>query len=374
MKKQKPVLVALDAGSGNVAMRFLDDNNELKQFIMPSLIRSGKMQRGSKASTSTWITDNGAVYSVTSTGSRQQLINTLDPAYQIGDAHRVLVHDALAKAGLSGREVIIADTLPADQYFHANQDINFDRIELKKESLMKPVTNESGLVPPAKVIKVTVFPEAVPAFVSCLYKDDGTTEKAFDKCTSSIVVDIGRFTNDMARLDENNEVIDRRTTENGIHVMIDRVHTLIQENEKTLGLKETKEIDTASLDKFIRNGYIGSEAESQKEYRVDIRPIVRQAAQELVNAIEEDIRSMHRNLLDIDILVFVGGGANWLGGGLGDDYVPNLAKQWHNNVFIPENPEMAIVRGVHLMMLDDAESESEVQPVAVTEKAELPEE
>jgi len=348
--KQKPVLVAIDGGSGNIAVRYLNDDGKAHQFIMRSVIRRGHLQQGSKESNSTWHTAEGELYSVTSTGTRMDLVDTCDPQYQISDANRVLVVDALVKAGLEGRDIILADTLPADQFYGEN-GINHERIEAKKKSLMLPVKNYTGKVTPPRILEVKIWPEAVPAFVSASIADDGSENPAMEGVRHSIVVDIGRFTCDLAMLDDNDDVISRLTTENGIHMLIKRFHALLMEHEQELGIVEAKEINPAALDTIIENGYIGSSAPAMASKRINIEKLVKIAAQELAGLIRSDIRALHRNLSDIDVLLVVGGGANWLGGKL--SYLPNFAEEWHQYVYIPEQPEMAVVRGVHLLALGE---------------------
>lgn len=343
-----PVLVAVDGGSGNIAVRYTKEDGNVHQFLMRSVVRRGHLQQGSRESNSTWQTADGEIYSVTSTGSKMELIDTCDPAYQISAANRVLVIDALVKAGLADRDIILADTLPADQFYGEN-GIDTARIEAKKASLMQPVTSYTGKVKAPRIKEVRIFPEAVPAFVSASIRDDGTNEPEMDHTGNTIVVDIGRFTCDIAVLDAHNDVIGRATTENGIHVMIKRLQALLIENEADLGVEETKEISPAALDDIIRNGYIGPTAEARKHLRTSIEHLATTAAKELSDRIREDVRALHRSLADIEVLLVVGGGANWLGGKL--SYLPNFAEGWHPKglVFIPEEPEMAVVRGVHIL-------------------------
>lgn len=76
-------------------------------------------------------TDEDEIYSVTNDATSIELVNTCDPEYQLSPANRVLVLNALSRAGLGGRDVVLADTLPADQYYGDN-GINKVRIEAKK--------------------------------------------------------------------------------------------------------------------------------------------------------------------------------------------------------------------------------------------------
>lgn len=350
-----PILVAVDGGSGNIAVRYSLPDGEVKSFLMRSVIRRGNLQQGNKESLSTWRTGDDQVFSVTSTGSRMDLVDTCDPQYQISDANRVLIIDALVKAGLEDVDIILADTLPANQYYGAGKTVDQKRINAKKESLMQPVSSYSGKVKPPRIVEVKIWPEAVPAFVSASFNDDGTPNEALEGVQYSIVVDIGRFTCDIAMLDPNDEVIDRLTTENGIHVMLNRFQELLEQEEEKLGINEAREISPAALDTIINNGFIGSAIKAMEKKRINIQHLALKAASELSERIKEDIRSMHRNLSDIDCLLVVGGGANWLGGKL--DYMPNFAESWFPNgfVYIPENPELAVVRGVHLLAAGEAQ-------------------
>ena len=45
--------------------------------------------------------------------------------------------------------------------------------------------------------------------------------------------------------------------------------------------------------------------------------------------------------------LIVGGGANWLG---------HIAQEWHDVVDIPQDPHLAICRGVHLLLQSQRES------------------
>ncbi|HFU2857289.1 TPA: plasmid segregation protein ParM domain-containing protein [Enterobacter cloacae] len=346
----KPILVAVDGGSGNIAIRFDMDGKTVSR-ISPALVRAGNLQHGAVESGTTWETigEHGQpqTYSVVTSGNN--LVNTCDPGYQASAAHRVLVINALAAAGLGGKDVIIADTLPADQYYGDNGQINQANIKAKKQSLMTEVKNYSGTVESPRVLDVKVYPEAVPAYYSAAILPDMTPNPEFEQITSAIVVDVGRFTCDIAEINRDYQVVSRATTEHGIQIMLQRLHTLIQENEQSLGLKETKEISVEAMDAIIRQGYIGSRLESQAKKRKDVTHLIQQAAREMAEIIRADIRGVHRNLADIDLMLVVGGGANWIGGKL--PHINDYTADWDCPVIIPDNPELAIVRGVHLSML-----------------------
>ncbi|MGL5103100.1 MAG: plasmid segregation protein ParM domain-containing protein [Plesiomonas sp.] len=359
-----PIFVAVDAGSGNIAVRYELDG-KIHSKVTPARAIQGNAQSMNLEAGTSWETtgDSGekAVFSVVSRGN--DLINTCDPSYQISPAHRVMVINTLAQMGLGGRDIILADTLPINQFYSDLGVINTARIEAKRQSLMTAVKNYSGQLESPRIIDVHVFPEAIPAYVSATVMPDMSQNKELEGAESVIVVDLGRFTCDIAELDGNHQIVNRGTSEHGIHIMLHRVHALIQENATKLGITEPEQIAVESIDGIIRQGYIGSRLESAAHKRIDIRPLVTQAAQELSLLVRKDIRGVHRNLSDIDILIVVGGGANWIGGKL--DYLPNFTQDWECPVYIPDTPEFAIVRGVHLALMDQAESIiAEINPEA----------
>lgn len=343
-----PVFVAVDGGSGNIAVRYTDDKGGDVFQITPSLIRRGLLQQGTQESKSTWMTADKVLYSVVDDATSMELENTCDTIYQLSAQNRVLVLDALVKAGLASREVVIADTLPADQ-FYGDNGINWARIEEKKKNIMQPITSYTGAVQPPRVVHSVIMPEAVTAFVSASLLADGSDNPAFEGVNRCLIVDLGRFTCDIAVVNSGLDVLNRVTTEHGVQVMVKRLHHLIQQHEADLGLTETTKLNLASMDGFIERGYIGSQAKAREAQRKDIRHLVVQAAQELADMIKTDIRAMTKGFAgDIDMLLFVGGGANWLGGKLG--YVKDFSQEWHDYTYIPDNPERAIVDGAFLML------------------------
>ncbi|WP_340615856.1 ParM/StbA family protein [Xenorhabdus entomophaga] len=353
---KQPILVAVDAGSGNIAIRFRRERDgEIENTIIPARVCQGNAQSMALEAGTSWETegDHGenVVFSVVSGGN--DLVNTCDPNYQSSPAHRVLVINALAQLGLGGQEIILADTLPINQFYSDLGKIDQNRLEAKRESLMKPVNNVSGQYEAPHIIDVMVYPEAIPAYVSASVTSDMKPNPDLDGAESIMVVDVGRFTCDIAVLDKTYQVVKRRTSEHGVYMMLDRVHALLQENAEKLNIAEPKEIHLESIDTFIRQGYIGSRLKSAADKRIKIDEVVQQAAEEFAEIIRNDIRTVHRNLSDIDVLILVGGGANLIGGKL--EYLNNCTTGWGCPVYIPDNPEFAIVRGVHMAFEIDAE-------------------
>ncbi|KMJ46681.1 hypothetical protein AB204_02350 [Xenorhabdus khoisanae] len=351
---EQPILVAVDAGSGNIAIRF-ERNGEIENHIIPARVRQGNAQSMALEAGTSWETegDHGenVVFSVVSGGN--DLVNTCDPNYQSSPAHRALVINALAQLGLGGQEIILADTLPINQFYSDLGKIDQKRINAKRNSLMKRINNVSGQYKAPHIIDVMVYPEAVPAYVSASVTPDMKANPELEGAESIMVVDVGRFTCDIAVLDKTHQIVRRGTFEHGVYMMLDRVHALLQENAEKLNIAEPKEIHLESIDTFIRQGYIGSRLKSAADKRIKIDEIVQQAAEEFAEIIRNDIRNVHRNLSDIDVLILVGGGANLIGGKL--EYLKNCTTEWGCPVYIPDHPEYAIVRGVHIAFKRDAQ-------------------
>lgn len=350
----KPILVAIDGGSGNISISF-ELKGELKTSSIPARIRQGNAQSYDSEALTTWRTVNefgdDTVYSVVSRAN--DLIDTCDPDYQISAAHRVLVINALAQMGLGGKDIIIGETLPADQYYAA-ETLNYPRIQAKKDSLMTRVTNFTGGIKAPNILDVKVYPEAVPAVFSASVLENGELDERFNSVESKMVIDIGHFTCDIALLDENNQVVKKYTSENGVHTMLKEIHTLIQEDAGKFPRIDVTSLSLDAIDRAIRtSGCITSGWD--KSIAADLRPYIDKATSHLIQRIKSDIRACWRDLASVEVMIVVGGGANYVGGLLPYMERRDLQQQWGCPVHIPDYPEFAIVRGVYLSMQSAAD-------------------
>lgn len=343
-------LVAIDDGSGNIAYSYIDQNGQVSEGYKPSIIEKGIHFGVSGVSSSAWKCENGETYTVRKASSNPE--NTCYREYQISSHNRVLVNDTLASAGLGGVNMIIGCTIPTEQYYNkgdAISPINTALIESKKASLLSPVVSHSGVYSAPIFDDILVFPEAIPAYVSVAIGDDGCIKEEYANDTKTLVVDLGQFSDDIALVGEGFEVIDYSTGDNGVHKMIKHFHTLINRNADGLGLSATQALSQTDLRDIISLGYIGSTSnqESAVAARIDVSALVDEAAQYLADLVYGDImRLTDSNLSTITRIVFVGGGANWLG---------EHAKKWFHTVDVPAEPEMAIVRGVRILLQNQRE-------------------
>jgi plasmid segregation protein ParM len=338
-------LVAIDDGSGNIAYSFLDPDGTLIEGHNPSIIEKGALMDLSGISDSAWVCESGNAYTVRHASSNPE--DTCYREYQVSEANRVLVNNTLANAGLDGQQIIIGCTVPTSHYYNkgdSQSPINTDLIEKKKASLNSPVTSYNGTTAAPILNKILVFPEAIPAYVYVAIDDNGSFNEEYEHDIKTLVIDLGQFSNDLAIIGRGFEVIDYATSENGVHKMFEHFKTLLNRNADRLGLGATKALSNSDLRIIIDLGYIGSTSnkESAVKARIDVSDLVNEAAQYLADLVYSDMMKLtDSNLSTLTRIVFVGGGANWL---------QEHAQAWFHTIDIPEQPEMAIVRGVRKLL------------------------
>lgn len=355
-KKPFIALVALDDGSGNIACSFNDANGDIYEKHQPSRIEEGAAAGlgDSHMSNSIWDTEEGNRFTVRNNPIKP--LTTLDPAYQLSEANRVLAIDTMAKAGLGGIACVVGCTLPVEQFYSRGDKknpVNLGRIQAKKDNLMKRVTNVYGAYESPDILSVKVYPEAFPAYYYCASKTRKDGAKDYPEEHKTLVVDLGEFTADLAIISTGNEFVDFSTHEHGIHLMVAHFRTLLART-----LDDVQSMPDADIKKVISRGYIGSPSETPAAIaaRIDVTPLIQEAAEYLNKLLLADIRELARGQMHtLDRIVFVGGGANWL---------REQAMTWHRDVDIPTEPHLAIVRGVHLLLQANA-AELQAESIAI---------
>ncbi|NEG94354.1 ParM/StbA family protein [Leclercia adecarboxylata] len=340
-------LVALDDGSGNIACSFHDAEGALYETHQPSLIEQGASAGfgSSHMSNSIWETAEGNRFTVRRNPTKP--LTTLDPAYQLGQPNRVLAIDTMSKANLGGVACVVGCTLPVEQFYNrgdASQPVNLARIQAKKDNLMGGCTNVYGAYESPVILSVTVYPEALPAYYYCATRAEGN--QSYPEEHKTLVVDLGEFTADYAIISTGDEIVDFSTHEHGVHLMVSHFRTLLARERHIEDVQSMPDPDVKAV---ISRGYIGSSLETPQAIaaRVDVSDLVTEAAEHLNNMLQADIRELTRGQMNtLDRIVFVGGGANWL---------REQASRWHHSVDIPEQPHLAIVRGVQLLLQADAD-------------------
>ncbi|GAB1077734.1 MULTISPECIES: ParM/StbA family protein [Shewanella] len=336
--------VAVDDGSGNIAYAYYDEAGELHEDYRPSIIEKGAGAGANGLSPNIWECESGNRYTVRTASSEPE--NTCNREYQTSEVNRVLIANTLADAGLGGKRINIGCTIPTEHFYNKNDPMNpidYELIERKKASILSPVTSPFGDKDSPIYESVKVYPEAIPGYLYASHDENGMKEE-YQSDQKTLVVDLGRFTDDLAIIGPGFEVLDYSTRSHGVHKMIDHFHGLLQRHASELNLSSVKSMSFTDLERIINQGYIGSasEKESAVKARKDVTGLIAESAQYLANLIKQDIDELTENNLDtFDRIVFIGGGAYWLG---------EIAQRWFHTVDIPAEPEMAIVRGVHLLL------------------------
>lgn len=348
-KKQQLLAIAIDDGSGNIATHHTDVTGKVIESIAPSCVVPRVLSDlTANVSSQAWKTQDGGSFSVTISDANQ--INTCTKDYQLSVANRVLVHNAISKL-VDDQPVHLGCTLPTAQFYTGDNDhpIALDRIEDKRVNLMKSITNISGEAVSPIIDGITVYPEAIPAYVYCSQDENGNIAEDYPEEHTTLVVDLGRFTCDMAIVSTGYQISGYKTTENGVHKLTDYLLTLLNRNAISLGLSDTESYSEDQIKHIINRGYIGSNSEKDSAIaaRKDVTPLITEAKEHLSSILFADMKELVKDFNMLTRIIFVGGGANWL---------EEQSNQWFHTVDIPTNPEMAIVRGTYLMLKPKVDS------------------
>ena len=360
MSNKSPILVGMDCGSGNVAT-VMETNGFVQVRLTPSYVRFLPGAVKETESNCTWITKgvNGQDEAYVVQPKAVSAVDTRTPDYQLSAACRVLVVNALNDLGLSGRKVIIADTLPANQYYDDNNAVNRHKIELKRKSLMADVRNAKSSVASPDIVDVHIMPEAVTAYNAALYTKDGELNPLLQGARDVVIVDIGRYTNDIAHFDcETYTLYARETTDRGAHILLQGIRQMMidQSDEVGIPVDKIRAMTLDDIDVIARSGYYGSPVEALKNKRIDLDHIIAAAASTYASEIKYKLGVVVPQLASADALVIVGGGAHFIGGLMRE--LSSFVSDWHDNVVIPHQPESALARGAYLALRAMQEEEN----------------
>jgi len=259
-------------------------------------------------------------------------IDTRFADYGTSDINRVLVHHALIKAGLGGRNVRIVTGLPVADFYVANKP-NQEFIARKVASLADgKVANKNPDIHCARIIGNAVQPEAIAAFYDLLIGSDGKVNKEIQELIregSVGIIDIGGKTTDCAVVINQGRGIDpaRSGTSN--------IGALSLNKAVEQRLKDEYKLDQLSqvqVDKAVMTG----------SFRVfgkdnDCSAIVDDEKGALASQIIVDTKRKMRDGADLEKVFFVGGGALLLR--------KQLEGLYPHAVFV-ENPQFSNARGM----------------------------
>lgn len=323
--------VVVDDGYARIKAAWWD-GAAMRTLSIPAMAK-----RGRALSTSDGGVVGGYVVGEDGTGApveftvSDRLTGDLEPTrisdYASSDLNRALVHHAMVLAGFGGREATLATGLPMGNFFAEGVK---DR---KLASLAQPVRS-LGANPTAVIAQHHVYPQALMAWVDHVIdeagapiSDNGVLRRDLTVC----VVDVGGRTTDFAivQVVDNTPVVDRENSthvELGMLTVLDTLRSLLAAEYKVSDLSD------AIIERALSTGVL-------RIFGVEhaVQPLVEQAATDVARRLVSEVQRRIGSGVNLDRLVFVGGGSTPLRGALEAQY---------RHVFVADAPELANARGM----------------------------
>jgi plasmid segregation protein ParM len=320
-------ICVIDDGSSQIKLKRASDGTVIK---IPSIVENRAVYSSEGVSSTTYRVEDKD-YTVLTVSDQPE--RTDKGNYQLSDLNRVLVHEALRKGGLGGKDVVLGVTLPIEQYFERGESKpNKVRIEAKKANLMGPIENRAG-EPIAHIREVYVFPEAIPAAIDVMtdIKDGQLVYKPeFHENKRVCVVDVGGHTIDIAVFESlTANVIQKEGFDGGVIRLVDSLQSKLM---ALLG--ESQPIERSIAEKAMINGHYAGH---------DLTATIRQIAAPLAEKVRQNLDRL-ASKRTTDLFICVGGGAQ-----LVKEAVQDYAGT--EKTLVPNAPDEAIARGVSKMLM-----------------------
>ena len=316
--------VIVDEGSAQVKTIWIDEQaKKIVSLVIPSMVgdEAGTDAVGNILDSSYTIGDDEYFISA----NLRNPLTTKREDYQTSPENRVLVHEALRKAGFGGQQVNILCTLPVGQFFHGNgRRIDSDLITRKKKNLMGDIENMNGL-PIAIIERCGVAPESIPAWFDLAIDDNGNWILDLDSGHSVMIVDMGGTTTDLSITDGDGTPDRKHSINLGVFDIAEELARIMVQNRKA------KTLPRAHLDAVLRTG----------SYRdINCVEMIKSASRRVMNRILAEMRKHEPDSMVFEHILFVGGGAALIGEDLAEAY-GNRARS-----HIPSEPDLAVARGL----------------------------
>ena len=313
--------VAIEAGCAYTKVAAFDNNNQLIESCIPSILVRGKSatdMAGNKAP-SYWC--NGQQWSVLTESPKNEPTDLDD--YPYTDQNTVLMHHALRMAGINNDEIELATCIPMEQYY-SDMDGNIAR---KKQSVSQTVTDINGNSLTSFNHKITI-PECVSGWVDMCYRIGGEMNPNVPNGQVGLV-DVGGRTTDLVIV-QGKQVMDDTisTLPHGYLGIFKNLNELINQRYSDTGKFAINVLDNALNKKRI-------EIETGKV--VDISDLV-----------EQSINNFSRQLMN-DVNRILGGqqqlsGTCFFGGGVENESMRKIILE-QPKTMIPKKPQYSNSRG-----------------------------
>jgi len=317
------VSIGLDDGFAVTKVALADG----RLFAVPSRARVGR-------SAVTWIDDSTATIAEYETDAAVYSGGAVDAAatqfdgYATSGLNRAIVQHTLQAAGLAGCAVHAVSGLPVSGFYAADGTQRRDAIDAKRRSLLQTVRCLSGALP-AEIAFHQVIPEALAAWYDYVI-DDSHGEPRLDAERAArpvAIVDIGGRTTDYV------VVMDRgivHRTSGSLRAGLLDVKQQVGNALQTRFALET--LDDRVVHQALERGVVRLSGTDH-----DIRELVDAAKRELVETLHAETRRRLGAGVELDRILFVGGGAVVLA---------ELIGQWFPNQVLAPLPAFANARGM----------------------------
>ncbi|HEP6430541.1 TPA: ParM/StbA family protein [Burkholderia cenocepacia] len=274
--------------------------DDWRQIHVPSRItRGADLISLNDADDNVYEGPDGTLYAVSPT---LPYFDTTFSDYALSDINLVLVHHALAKAGLGGQRVNLVTGLPVGDYYVANRP-NVDFISRKVAHLREnTVRNKNESVALATIVKHNVVSEAIAAFFDLLLDREGNQRDDVAEMVAAggiAIIDIGGKTTDTAVVMNGGRDVDgKRSGTDPIGGL-----SLNKAVENQLKAEfSVSALNPAQVDRAVREGVLRLYGKDH-----DCRAIVDKQKSELAKQIIAATHRKMRDASDLERVFFVGG-------------------------------------------------------------------
>ena len=322
-QRMNPVSVGLDDGYAFTKLALPDG----RLIAIPSRARLGRANV-------TWIDNAEQRIFEYETEDAVYAVGAVDGApthfegYPTSGLNRVIVQHALQEAGLSGRSIHAVSGLPVSAFYKKNGEQRRDTIERKRLSLKQAVQPKSERLP-AAIAFHEVIPEALAAWYDYVIVTQAN-DVILDEARLSVpiaIVDIGGRTTDYVVVKDQGVIHASSGSLQG--GMLDVKQQLANDIQERFDLESVGEQLVSSA---VERGVVRLHGKDH-----DVAALVDAAKRELVERLYAESRRQLGLGVELDRIVFVGGGTVAL--------VEHIADRFPNQA-IAEHPAFANARGM----------------------------
>ncbi len=330
---------AVDDGSTNVKVSWLDDDGGIKTLVSPNSFRkdwkSAALRKDKRVFN---YTIDGRKYTYDATSDKA--LETTHVDFQYDDLNLLAVHHALLQTNLEPCPVSLVVTLPITEYYRFEDcQKNEDNIERKRQNLMREISLNKGDI--FQVVDVEVMPESLPAVLSTLVNSN------CNEFTRSLVIDLGGTTLDMGIVVGEFEDVSAiyGNNEIGVSMVTNTVRKALAFADSDSSYLVANELIRRRYDDEFASEVINDESQIEM-IREKMDAKINELAKQVVTEAKKFAKNPNRVYL-------VGGGASLIYPAIQDAY-----STLKDRVFLVDNAQAALAQEMCLYHADDSETQS----------------